>query len=130
MMGRSRHFRLIVGVIVAAALVGMAFAAIQSHHGTVSATVSPESGEVACGGDCATCPAARRDACSEAHARRTTEAVSVDPEKCVGCVRCVNVAPDAFWMNPETGKAEVREGASAESIALGIEACPVDGAIR
>ncbi len=95
------------------------------------ATAHPDEG---CTGQCATCPNAKTEGYPGA---ATCEAVaqcpagaSVDAEKCVGCVRCVNVSPEAFRMNPETGRAEVIPGASAEDIARGAQACPVHAVIR
>ncbi len=69
----------------------------------------------------------QRADCPNASACSTTEAgcAGVDAEKCIGCVRCVNVSPEAFRMNSDTGKAEVIAGAPAEGIARGAQACPV-----
>jgi len=95
-------------------------------EGPAADAASPTEGAVAehvsdCSGQC--------EGCSSAHAE-SGESASVDAEKCVACVRCVNVAPNAFRMNPDTGKAEVIEGASAEDVALGAKACPVHAVIQ
>ncbi len=51
--------------------------------------------------------------------------VAVIPERCTGCVRCVNVAPEAYRMN-FAGKAEVLEDAPLNAAKLGAKACPDD----
>ena len=54
----------------------------------------------------------------------------MDAEKCIGCTRCTRVAPEAFEMNTETKKAEVKENAPAEMVERGAKACPVDAVVR
>jgi ferredoxin len=56
-------------------------------------------------------------------------AARIDAERCVGCARCVNVAPEAYRMNPDTEKAELIEGAPREAVEAGAKACPVDAII-
>ncbi|MGC9319721.1 MAG: ferredoxin, partial [Armatimonadota bacterium] len=46
----------------------------------------------------------------------------MDASRCVGCGKCVAVAPEAFEIDPETGKAKIKDGASQEDIARGIRA--------
>lgn len=53
-------------------------------------------------------------------------AVSVDPAACIGCQRCVAVAPEAYRMDPQTRKAETIAGASAAALEAGARACPVN----
>lgn len=55
----------------------------------------------------------------------TEVAVTVDTAACIGCQRCVAVAPAAFRMNPQTHKAETIPGASAAHLERGAQACPV-----
>ncbi len=137
---RSRlkgHLKHVAAALVVMALVAIAVVASQ-ERGELAAT--DQAASVAahqtpgCTGECADCPSAQIEssatgATSEAAAESATGA-SVDAEKCVACVRCVNVAPEAFRMNPDTGKAEVIEGASAEDIARGAQACPVNAVIQ
>jgi ferredoxin len=99
---------------------------------TTSAGCPPSDEAHACGScpSTPTCGAAEAcpvdEGCPDAAACATVgDDASVDAERCIGCVRCVNVAPEAFRMNPETGKAEVIDGAPAEAVEHGAEACPV-----
>lgn len=52
--------------------------------------------------------------------------VVIDTDRCIGCTLCVEVASDAYRMNPRTNKAELIPDAPGEAIKLGAEACPVD----
>ena len=70
----------------------------------------------------ATCPQVQAESCCGAAAQATAPAV--DPSACVGCGACAKVAPDAFRMNGDTHKAEVRDAAPAESVARGAQVCP------
>lgn len=53
----------------------------------------------------------------------------VDPDKCVGCGRCVKAAPEAFAWDEANSVAKVKPDAPAAAIERGIKACPIDGAI-
>ena len=53
----------------------------------------------------------------------------VDPDKCVGCGRCVKAAPEGFAWDEARGVATVKSDAPAAAIERGIKACPIDGAI-
>ena len=55
----------------------------------------------------------------------------VDADKCVGCGKCVKIAPKVFRLNPQTEKAEVvnPNGAPASVIQKAIEHCPT-GAVK
>ena len=53
----------------------------------------------------------------------------VDPDKCVGCGRCVAAAPEAFAWDETRRVATVKPDAPAAAVERGIKACPVDGAI-
>ncbi|MFW5868936.1 MAG: ferredoxin [Armatimonadota bacterium] len=125
-MTLSSQLRTMLIVAICLALVAVGVMAVQQHT-NASTQTALETAQGACTGDCATCP--RKAECDE---RETAVAVdddskmTVDPERCIGCVRCVNVGPEAFRMNSETGKAEVIEGASAEDLHRGACACPVD----
>lgn len=48
--------------------------------------------------------------------------------KCVGCEACVELCPDVFRMNEDTGRAEIitDEGGSEECIQRAINICPAD----
>lgn len=51
--------------------------------------------------------------------------LSVDAAACVGCKRCVAVAPEAYRMNAQTRKAEVIPGAPVAALEAGARVCPV-----
>lgn len=53
----------------------------------------------------------------------------VDPDKCVGCGRCVKAAPEAFAWDEANHVAKVKPDAPAAAVERGIKACPIDGAI-
>ena len=53
----------------------------------------------------------------------------VDPDKCVGCGRCVKAAPEGFAWDAAHKVATVKPDAPAAAIERGIKACPIDGAI-
>lgn len=63
--------------------------------------------------------------CQRAPSELAAGRVTVIPERCIGCVRCVNVAPTAYRMNRD-GKAEVIEDAPLDAALLGVRACPED----
>jgi ferredoxin len=116
--GRIRTLLVVASMVALVALVVVASqdAAVQpSAERSLSLAAGEEAG---CTGDCANCPNAAGGAAEQ-------ECAAVDTERCIACVRCVNVSPEAFRMNPDTGKAEVIPGASAEDIARGAQACPV-----
>ena len=122
----SRKLRMILTFLALFALVAVGVMAVQ--HGTAPEPIAQSVEGTACSGDCANCPLAGSESCHRGdpgEAEAGSQA-TVDQERCIGCVRCVNVAPEAFEMDPETGKARVIEGAPAESIEHGARACPVD----
>ncbi|MGD9494799.1 MAG: ferredoxin [Armatimonadota bacterium] len=94
-----------------------------------------------CTEQCADCPAAGSQQCAGCPAAGTTqqqegtasacetEARASVSARCIACGRCVQVAPEAFSINPQTGKAEIEPGAPADAIARGAAACPV-GAVH
>ncbi|MGI5818509.1 MAG: ferredoxin [Armatimonadota bacterium] len=130
-MKLSGRLRMIVAVFAGLALISAAVVATQGSQRIGAAAVVAEAEQPPCSGDCANCPAAKRANCPAAAAReQASTAPSVDAERCVGCVRCVNVAPEAFRMNSETRKAEVIAGAPAAAIERGAKACPVDAVIH
>lgn len=54
--------------------------------------------------------------------------VKIDKERCIGCGSCVALAPDAFTMDIEEGKAEVKEDwkkVSPDALRRACTACPV-----
>jgi ferredoxin len=128
----SKKFRMVLSFLTGIALISVAVVAIQGNNlppseGPASAMVASDEAETGCSGDCATCTHAQTTPCPpDAVADSQASAAAVDADRCIGCVRCVNVAPEAFRMNPETRKAEIIAGASAEDIARGAQACPVD----
>ena len=128
---RNAKLALVLVAIVAAAAVGYtAYGGDQAVAGTVCAST----GEVCTHDDtaCAGCPyvaaAARESGVGDT--AQATASPRVDSSKCIGCTKCVRVAPDAFKMNPSTNKAEVKPGAPAASVEKGAKACPVGAVTR
>ncbi|MCD6350982.1 MAG: ferredoxin [Armatimonadetes bacterium] len=68
---------------------------------------------------------------TEAPVAQQSKKLSVDADKCVGCGKCVRIAPDVYQLDPVTGKAKVvnPQGADKETIQRTIDNCPV-GAIE
>ncbi len=80
---------------------------------------------------CAACPLAGTDQCASSPTAVTDKSAAyVDTSKCIGCSKCVKVAPEAFELDADTGKAEIKDGASEEAIARGAEACPVGAVVK
>ncbi len=131
-MTLDRHFRTVLSILAGLVLVSVAVIAVQGGteapvpENSGAAVVAADETETGCTGDCATCTHAESEPCPPHASDDGQTAASVDAARCIGCVRCVNVAPEAFRMNPETRKAEVIADAPAESIARGAQACPVD----
>jgi len=138
-MELSGRLRMIFGLLAGVALIAVAVLAVQggAPSTTAIATIDQDNAAVpatnaehtTCTGDCATCPNAQSHPCppeSGAADDEPSETASVDTDRCIGCVRCVNVSPEAFRMDPETRKAEVIAGADPDAIARGAQACPVD----
>jgi ferredoxin len=103
----------------------------QLQSDTAGTDHQPASEESACSGNCDLCSPADTAPCPPAATdeRPASDTAQVDPKACVSCVRCANVAPEAFRMTPETRKAEVIDGAPAEAIERGAMACPVDAVV-
>ncbi len=132
-MKLTRNAKLALIVVALMAAVGVGYTAYGGDQARVAAAC--QSTPEACGHDataCAGCPYAAT-AARESGLGGGAEASStprVDADKCIGCQKCVRVAPDAFKMNTGTKKAEVKPGAPAGSIEKGAKACPVDAVIR
>jgi len=120
---------LLIGV-VAVALVAVAYAAVgRSTAGPAQATeIAAEVATANAGGDCASCPYAGTDKCPAAAA--AAKKPYVDASKCIGCGKCVRVAPEAFEIDKKTGKAKIKVGASKVAVARGAKVCPVDAVIQ
>lgn len=131
-MKLSGHFRVLVGVLTGLALLAVVVLAIQrSGQPAPMMLAAAHDGEIVCNGDCATCPHEKSSLCSAQASDESQAATAhVDADRCIGCARCVNISPQAFRMNPETRKAEVIDGATAEDIACGMQACPVGAVSR
>ena len=107
-------------------------AAVQPCAGACSAQTvgTPCTACGQCTGDCATCPKA--SATTGATAATADQAAAgrkvpvVDADKCVGCVKCVRIAPKVYQMDPTTGKAKVvnPQGADQATIQKSIDVCP------
>jgi ferredoxin len=118
------QLRTILAVIACLALVAVGVVAVQ-HQSTPQPTAAVGD-QTGCTGNCANCPYAESGTCHAGSAADDGPDAAIDEERCIGCARCVNVAPEAFEMNPDSGKAEVVEGAPQEAIERGAAACPVD----
>jgi ferredoxin len=119
--------RIVVGIVVGLGLIAVTVIAAHEIPRAEQVAVAPEQPE--CSGQCANCPLAGTEECPAGNCSGDAEAVAeVNADRCIGCGRCVHAAPEAYRMNSETGKAEVIEGAPAEAVERGAEACPV-GAI-
>lgn len=114
----------VAGVLIAVTVISALDAPVTSEQAVAVA-------EKVCAGDCASCPAAvaekcaSTDQCSEAQ-----EYATVIVERCVSCVKCVRVAPEAYRMNPTTKKAEIIPGAPPAAIERGARACPTNAVKR
>ncbi|SDB32833.1 ferredoxin [Desulfonatronum thiosulfatophilum] len=53
--------------------------------------------------------------------------VYVDLDECIGCESCVEICPEVFKMDEQSGKAEVimPEGGPEDQIEEAMETCPV-----
>ncbi|HCU38661.1 MAG TPA: hypothetical protein DGT21_25570 [Armatimonadetes bacterium] len=128
---RNAKVTLLVVAVLAAAAVG--YAAYGGHQ-AVAGTACPSTGNICTHADsgCAGCPyvpSAAREANGDG-ASQASSSARVDASKCIGCAKCVRVAPDAFKMNPSTNKAEVKPGAPAAAVEKGAKACPVGAVSR
>lgn len=84
-----------------------------------------------CSGNCAACPMAGTDQCASCATTVADKSTPhVDSSKCIGCGKCVKVAPEAFEIDTDTGKAKIKDGASQEAIERGAKACPVDAIVK
>lgn len=118
-----------LGVLAAALLVGLTVAAVQQEPAQPAQEAVAATG-TECTHQCATCPLRGTDACAATSGTcQVQPCATVDESRCVGCGKCVAVAPEAFEIDPETGKAKIKDGASGEDINRGARACPV-GAIK
>ena len=125
--GQLRTALVVLASLAVVSIVVMAAQGPEREAPADATAVAAGQQEAGHSGQCADCPSAVAcEAASEGH----PAGPSVDAERCIGCARCVNVSPEAFRMNPDTGKAEIIEGASAEDIAVGARACPVHAVIR
>jgi len=54
--------------------------------------------------------------------------VVIDEEECMGCEACVEIAPDVFEFDDDTGKALVvqHEGGDIGLVEEAMDACPAD----
>jgi len=60
------------------------------------------------------------------------ESIKVDQERCIGCGSCAVLAPDAFVVDPNQGKAKVKAGwekVPFEDLRRVRDACPVQAII-
>jgi len=54
----------------------------------------------------------------------------VDRDRCIGCGRCAARYPEAFELDPTTGKARIKPGAKEEDLAGAAQICPVQAISR
>jgi len=98
-------------------------AAHRSADGAVAGIAAAE-----CEQSCANCPLAGTEQCSSCASEQSK--AHVDASKCVGCAKCVKVAPEAFEMDKDSGKAKIKKDAPAEAIARGAAVCPVGAVVK
>lgn len=133
-MKLRRGVKIALAVFAALMLVAVTSLAVRETPAQTETSATVASTPVECTGQCADCPLAGTEQCAACHESadaRTAEAQSareVDAAKCIACGRCVQVAPDAYEIDPDTGKARIKDGAPADAIEAGARACPV-GAI-
>ena len=119
-------------VLICVAVIGImavGYASLETALSSGTAFAGPEA-HAALPHDAASCegwPYADSSDCPVATG--STAKPHVDQDKCIGCKKCVRVAPDAFEMDKRTKKAEIKPGAPAASVARGAKACPV-GAVK
>lgn len=124
----SSRRKITLGVLAGLALIAVTVVAATVPGAGVATTEQASScaGSCAdCTAQCADCPAAKTGTTGACEAQACATVVA---SRCIGCGRCVAAAPEAFAINPQTGKAEIKAGAPADAIARGVRACPV-GAI-
>jgi len=116
-MTMSRKRKTALAALAALALIAVTVVAATGLRPHMAVT-EQTSGRVGACADCAeaTCSA---EACA-----------SVVADRCIGCARCVAVAPEAFRMNAQTGEGEITPGAPARAIARGAQACPVGAIVQ
>ena len=119
-------------VLISVAVIGVmavAYASLEAAARSGTACAGPEANAALThdAGSCGGCPHAGSSDCNGAMS--CTAKPQVDPDKCIGRGECVRVAPDAFEMDKQTKKANVKPGAPAASVARGAKACPM-GAVQ
>jgi len=82
--------------------------------------------------NCTACALLGKDQCTDYATPCAAEKSKpyVDTDKCVGCGKCVKVAPQGFEMDESTGKAKIKEDAPKEAIERGAKACPVSAVVN
>lgn len=110
------HGMLVAGAVV----VGLGAAPLVACLNTGGAA-TPAGDNVA---DCASCGAATCADCPMQAATGTRPVINA--AKCVGCTKCVRVAPKTFAMDAATEKAYVKNptGDTAATIKKAVEVCP------
>lgn len=129
MMRLTGRSRVMIAIVAGLALIAVTVMAARDvgprMHGSSVAERSD------CSGQCAGCPLAGTERCPAVkRGADAEECATVIADRCIGCVKCVRVAPEAYRMNPDTNKAEIIPGAPAEAIARGARACPVNAVRR
>lgn len=54
----------------------------------------------------------------------------VDQDRCIGCGRCAAQYPEAFELDPTTGKARIKPDAKEEDLAGAAQICPMQAISR
>jgi ferredoxin len=128
-MKLSKTAKTVLICVAVISVIAVAYASLESAVSSEAACISvgthaalpPDTGS------CEGCPYAGTADCPAATS--STAKPYVDEDKCISCGKCVRVAPEAFEMDKQTKKAEIKPGAPAASIAKGANACPV-GAVQ
>jgi len=105
----------LLGLVLAALLAVPLVYGFSQQHPDAQAQVSAScDGDCSACSECATCPAA------------TAKGPEVKADKCIGCEKCVRIAPHTFAMNPKTKKAYVKDadGDPPASILKAAKRCP------
>lgn len=113
--------RRIMGSLTAVTIVGLVGGLVYAGH--LGGGGAPEA-DPSCSGACTTCPVAARGECPSPGACEADTA-HINQDKCVKCLRCVQVAPEAYELDAATGTVRIRPDAPAEDVERGAQACPV-----
>ncbi len=129
-MKLSKTAKAILICVAVIGIMAVGYASLETAARTGTDCAGPET-HAALPHDAASCEGCPYAGSSDCNAATSCIAKPyVDPDKCIGCNKCVRVAPDAFEMDKQTKKAEIKPGAPAASVAKGAKACPVEAVVQ